>query len=49
MDTIFLNSGNSKTSDPQGLLINLLYEINLKIVINMLFYQILVFTKHGEI
>ena len=49
MDTIFMNSGNSKTSDPQGLLTNLLDKINLKIVINMLFYQILAVTIHGEI
>ena len=30
MDTIFMNSGNSKTSDPHRLLINLLNKINLK-------------------
>ena len=30
MDTIFLNSENSKTSDPQKLLLNLLDKINLK-------------------
>ena len=31
MDTIFLNSGNSKTSDPHRLLLNILVTINLKI------------------
>ena len=30
VDTIFINSGNSKTSDPQRLLLNLLDKINLK-------------------
>ena len=30
MDTIFINSGNSKTSDPQRALLNLSDKINLK-------------------
>ena len=30
MDTIFMNSGNSKTSDPHRILLNLLDKINLK-------------------
>ena len=30
MDTIFMNSGNSKTSDPHRLLLNLLDKMNLK-------------------
>ena len=30
MDTTFMNSGNSKTSDPQRLLIGLLDKVNLK-------------------
>ena len=30
MDTIFMNSGNSKTSDPHRLLLKLLDKINLK-------------------
>ena len=30
MDAIFMNSGNSKTSDPHRLLFNLSVEINLK-------------------
>ena len=30
MDTIFMNSENSKTSDPHRLLLNLLDNINLK-------------------
>ena len=30
MDTTFMNSENSKTSDPQGLLLNLLNKINVK-------------------
>ena len=31
MDTIFMNSENSKASDPYSLLLNLLDKINLKI------------------
>ena len=31
MDTMFMNSGNSKISDPQRLLLNLSDKINLKI------------------
>ena len=30
MDTIFINSGKSKISDPERLLLNLLDKINLK-------------------
>ena len=30
MDTIFMNSKNSKTSDPHRLLLNLIDKINLK-------------------
>ena len=30
MDTIFMNSGNSKISDPHRLLLNILDEISLK-------------------
>ena len=30
MDTIFINSGNSKTSDPHRLLLNIADKINLK-------------------
>ena len=37
MNTIFINSENSKTS------------INLKKVINIFFYQVLTFNIHGEI
>ena len=41
MDTVFMNSKNSKTSDPHRLLLNLTDKINLKKVINTLLYQIL--------
>ena len=47
--TIFMNSKNSKTSDPHRLLLNLSDKIDLKKVINMLLYQILSFTIHGKI
>ena len=36
MDSIFMNSGNSKTSDALRLLLNLSDKINLKEVVNML-------------
>ena len=49
MDTIFMNSGNSKTSDPERLLLNLLDKINVRAVIDMLLYQILAFTTQGKI
>ena len=49
MDTIFLNSKNSETSDLHRLLLNLSNKINLKRSINMLLYQILAFTIHGKI
>ena len=40
MKTIYMNSENSKTSDPHRLLLNLSDKINFKKVINMLLYQI---------
>ena len=36
MDTIYMNSENSKPSDPHRLLLNLSDKMNLKEVINML-------------
>ena len=47
MDTIFMNSENSKASDPHWLLLNLSDKINLKRS-DMLFYQTLAFTIHGK-
>ena len=49
MDTIFMNSKNSKTCDSHRLLLNLTDKLNLKKVVNMLLYQILAFTLHGKI
>ena len=49
MDIIFMNSKNSKSSDPHTLLLNLTDKINLKKVINMSLYQILVYAIHGKI
>ena len=49
MNTILMNSKNNKTSDPHRLLLNLTDKINLKEVINMLFYQILECAIHGKI
>ena len=41
MDTIFMNSKSSKTSDPHRLLLSLYDKLNLKRSDNMLGYQIL--------
>ena len=43
MDTIFMNSKSSKTSDPHRLLLSLYDKLNLKRSDNMLGYQILAF------
>ena len=48
MNTIFMNSEISKTSDPQRLLPNLADKINLKRN-DMLLYQILAYTTHEKI
>ena len=49
MDTIFMNSKNSKEPDPHRLLLILSGKVNFKKVINMLLYQILAFTLHEKI
>ena len=49
INTTFMNSENSQTSDPCRLLINLSIKINLKGVIIILLYQILPCTIHGKI
>ena len=51
MNTMFMNSKNSKTSDPHRLLLNLTDKTDLKKKINILvvLYQILAFNIHGEI
>ena len=49
MNAIFMNSKNSKTSDPYRLLLNLTDKKDLKEKINILLYQILAFTIHRKI
>ena len=50
MDNIFMNSKNSKTSDPHRLLLlNLSDKIDFKRSVKMLLYQILAFTMHNKI
>ena len=49
MNTIFLNSENSKLSHPHRLFLNLTDEIDLRRKDSILLYQILVFTTHGKI
>ena len=43
-----MNSGNSKTSDPHKLLLNLSDKVNLKRKDNIRLYQILASTMHGK-
>ena len=49
MNTIFINSENSKTSDPDILLLNLRDKIDLRRKKYILLNQILVFTIRWEI
>ena len=48
MDTIFINSDNSKTSEPHVLILNLTDKVNLRRGEKILLYQILVFITHGK-
>ena len=49
MSSMFMNSENSKTSDPHRPLFNLSNEIILKRVINtMWLYQLLAYSIHGK-
>ena len=48
MDTIFMNSKNSETSDSHRLLLNVTDKLNF-IKFTMLLYQILTFTIQGAI
>ena len=49
MDTIFINSGNSKTSDPQRPLLNLSDKINLKRIDKYVSLSNLVMEKNFKI
>ena len=54
MHTIFMNSKNSKTSEPHRLLLILSDKLNLKrseinLNLNMLLYQIIACTTYGKI
>ena len=54
MNPIFMNSENSKTSDPRRLLLNLTDKIELNKYIslsylNTLLYQVVLFIIHGKI
>ena len=48
MDTIFMNSENSKTSKPHVLILKLTDKLGLRRDEKVLLYQILVFTIHGK-
>ena len=48
MDTIFMNSENSRTSEYHVLLLKLVDKLDLRSVQKKLLYQILVFTIHGK-
>ena len=49
MNTIFMNSENSKTSKPHVLILNLTDKIDLRRVQKTLLYPILVYITHGKI
>ena len=49
MDTIFMNSGDSKTSESHRLLLNLLDKLNLKRSNKYVALSNLAFTIHGKI
>ena len=48
MDTIFMNSKNSKTSEPYVLILKLTDKLDLRRGEKSLLYQILAFTTHGK-
>ena len=48
MDTIFMTSENSRTSEYHGLVLKLTDGLDLRGGQNLLLYQILVFTIHGK-
>ena len=49
MNYVFVNSENSKTSDPRRILLNITDKTELRGKINIFLYQILAFTMHGKI
>ena len=49
MNYVFVNSENSKTSDPHRILLNITDKTELRGKINIFLYQILAFTMHGKI
>ena len=49
MNTIFMNSENSKSPDPQSLLLNLSDKTNLRRNNKLLLDKTLAFTIHGKI
>ena len=49
MDTIFMNSENSKTSEPHILKLKLTNKLDLRLDKNLLHYQILAIFTHGII
>ena len=48
MDTIFMNSGNSKNSESHVLILKLTHKLDLRRGEKLLPYQILAFITHGE-
>ena len=48
METIFMNSENSKTSKPNVLILKLTHKLDLRIGERLLRYQILAFNTHGK-
>ena len=48
MDTIFMNSENSKISEPHVLVLKLTYKLDLRRGEKIFLYQTLVFITHGK-
>ena len=48
MDTIFINTGNSKTFEPYVLILTFTEKLDLRRGERVLLYQILVFITHGK-
>ena len=49
MEMILVNTGNSKTIEPQKFVLNLLQRLDLKVRINMLLFKTYLFITHRKL
>ena len=49
METIFMNTENSKTNEPHKFVLNLSQRLDLEVQINMSFFKIYLFITRGKI